>query len=204
MFERVIEQGVNRLLAMDPSAAGRIGAYAGKRVELRLTGIPRTLLIEFHADGQVQVDSLPPGSVNDADAVLSGSPFAFARAAMAGDAAPAPASLGIHFEGDVGLAQGVSNLLRDLDIDFEDELARAVGQTPAHHLGRFFRGVRSFMEDTGDRVGTNVGEFLREESGQTVAPEELEKFLDDVDTLRADLERLDRRVSSFDNRESTL
>lgn len=201
MFESAIERGANRLLAMDPAAAERIQAMAGRTVDIRLLGIPRSLFVRFAGDGGVEVDSLElaEADIAKADVVLSGSVFDFARAAASADDSVSPATLGVRIEGDAGLAQRFSALLRDMDIDFEDEAARYIGGAPAFHLGRVLSGMRDFARDTSQRIQDNAGEFLREESEQLVTPEDTEAFLDDVDTLRSDVDQMARRIAALDD-----
>lgn len=202
MLDRIIETATNRLLTMDPAAASKLDPLTGQTIDLVVSGFPDPARFTFTAAG-VQVDRVTPDLAQvSADAALSGSPFAFARAFMASDPMTAM-SAGISIDGDVELAQKFSMLMKELDIDFEDELARYIGGAPAYQLGRIFKQGREFFKDGGERLQANIGEFLREDSDQLVSPEDMHRFMDDVDDLRASVDALERRIESVAARRKT-
>lgn len=199
MLDRLIETVTNRLVGMDPATKIRVDDLAGRTLDLVVVGFPDPARFTFTSAG-VQVDRVTTEVAQvRADATLAGSPFAFARAFM--DADPlAAVKAGIKIEGDIELAQKFSSLMKELDIDFEDEIARYIGGAPAHQLGRLFKRGRAFLQDSNDRFQANVGEFIREESDQVVAPEEVNRFMDDVDDLRASVDAIERRIGAITTR----
>lgn len=196
MLDRLIETATNRLVAMDPAAKTKLDDLAGRTLDLVVAGFPDPARFTFTPAG-VQVDRVTADVAQvGADATLAGSPFAFAKAFMDSDPL-AGVNAGIKIDGDIELAQNFSSLMKELDIDFEDEIARYIGGAPAYQLGRIFKRGRSFLQDTGERLQGNVGEFLREESDQLVPPEDVNQFMNDVDDLRAGVDAVERRIAAI-------
>lgn len=196
MLDRLIESATNRLLAMDPSASDKIVALSGKTMDLVVTGFPDPARFTFTSTG-VEVDRVTTDvAAHAADATLSGSPFAFARAFMGSDA-QAAMTAGVKVDGDVEFAQQFSALMGELDIDFEDEIAHYIGNAPAYGLSRLLRKGRDFVTQGSQRVQDNVGEFLREDSEQLADGDEINTFMNDVDDLRASVDAIERRIDAL-------
>lgn len=101
---------------------------------------------------------------------------------------------GIHITGDAAIGQDFQKLVRLLDIDWEDRLARFVGGTAAHRIGRTFRGLGEFVKDGAGRFGENLREYLQHETRDLPLRAEVEQFNEAVDFLRTDVDRLEARV----------
>ena len=72
--------------------------------------------------------------------VIEESPFALVQAALQGDK---PA---VRVEGDVQLAAEVNWLVDHVRWDVEEDLARLLGDAPAHALGRAARGAAQALQ----------------------------------------------------------
>ena len=82
----------------------------------------------------------------------------------------------------------------DREPDWEEELSRLVGDVAAHRLGSVARGLADWGLKAADTLALDAGEFLTEESRQIPTRYELEEFLDAVDTMRNDVDRLEARL----------
>ena len=98
------------------------------------------------------------------------------------------------------MAQQVRRFFRDLDVDWEEGLATYLGDAPAHQIGRLVRGVRGWFAESRDAAGRNLAEYLTEERRDLPPRAELDAFLDDVDRLRSDADRLAARVTLLEQR----
>ena len=79
--------------------------------------------------------------------------------------------------------------------DWEEELSRHVGDVAAHQLGNLVRGGLAWMQQAADTLTRDAGEYLKEESRDLPTRYEVDRFLDDVDRLAADLGRAEARVA---------
>lgn len=136
------------------------------------------------------------------DVTLRGSPLAFARLGrgfLSGDATrSATAShssadrLTIH--GDAELAQALQKILGQLDLDWEELLARYVGDMAARSLGNAARGLAGWAEKSFHLSRENIADYLREEKRILVTVAAMERFGNTLNRTRANVDRLSQRV----------
>jgi ubiquinone biosynthesis protein UbiJ len=105
---------------------------------------------------------------------------------------------GIKIDGDMGLGNHFSQILREIDVDWEELLSRAVGDVVAHHLGQVVRNAQGWLGDSSHAMRLNTQEYLQEEARLVPADAEIRQYLDAVDTLRADTDRLEARLKRLE------
>ena len=98
------------------------------------------------------------------------------------------------------MAQQFSELLGLLRPEPEEELARLVGDAPAHHLGRLARIALGFGDRALRTTVNNVAEYLAHERGDLVPKAEGRQLLNGIDTLRDDVDRLEARLEHLAQR----
>jgi len=128
------------------------------------------------------------------DATLIGTPLGLLRAATSADEAGTAATGGIVIEGDTETAQAFSRLLTAVEIDWEEHLSRACGDTIARKTVTTLRELRRWSLGTLRTLGEDAGDFLREETRLLPNRDEIEVWSEAVDTLRADADRMQKRV----------
>jgi ubiquinone biosynthesis protein UbiJ len=182
---------LDRGLAASSDARARCRKLEGRSFAIRLRGIP--LNIRFSSAG----DHLSVSARDDADAVLEGSPMELARLALLGEST-SPADL--NLTGDPLLARDFRDLL-DLALpDWEEEIARLTGDVPARQIARALRGLGQWAGDTGERLGTDLADYLKEEQRSLPSRWEVDEFLDDVDSLTGDADRLEARLRRLEDK----
>jgi ubiquinone biosynthesis protein UbiJ len=82
----------------------------------------------------------------------------------------------------------------------EAVLADWVGDMPAHAVGEAVRGAAGWSRRAGRAVGLNLAEYLQEESPSLVPPPLARSFYTEVDRLRDDVERAERRIELLERR----
>lgn len=192
-----LETALNRYLALNPESEKRLHGIEGKTLALELRGLDITLYLVAHARG-IDVFSRYEG---EPDAALAGTPLQFMRLSK-GDAGSQLLSGEVEIRGDNAVAQRFSQLLSLAGIDWEEILAQAIGDIPAHQIGRLIRGSRDWLMQTSATMYTDLGEYLQEEIRLLPARNEVEAFLDDVDRLRAATDRLEARLKRLEARHS--
>lgn len=186
----LIEASINHLLALDPEGASRLAEYQGRILLLELIGFgSRIYLIPGAAGVQLYgaYDAEP-------DCTVRGTPAALLRMALSRHREDAIFAGSLEIDGDNRLAQGIGDCVYGLDIDWEEQLARVLGDTTAHRVGVQARGTRRWAQRSGDVLTQDLREYLLEETRMLPSPEEVRAFLDDVDRTRDDCERLAARV----------
>ena len=185
-----IEGALNHYIALDPEGAmafvpiyGRIIVIAIEGVGIRLTLIP--------GPDRVQVfgayDATP-------DCLIRGAPLALLRM-MTSERKESQLTAGaVRIEGDTAIAQCLSEAMAGLDVDWEEQLAKVLGDPIANQLGRAVRTAGDWGGRTGETLKTNLKEYLEEEARLLPTRYEVDEFLQQVDTLRDDMERLAARI----------
>lgn len=144
------------------------------------------------------VIALTTDSDSDPDILITGSLLTLAR--MAGSSGEEALRDGtLQITGDVRTAKAFQELLDCAKPDIEEELSSLIGDAAAHRLGSFARGVGSWSRDARSTMGSNVREFLQEESRDLPSRYELERFTKQLDALRDDVARLEARFDRLGN-----
>jgi ubiquinone biosynthesis protein UbiJ len=191
-----LEQALNRYLALDPEGACRLEALSGKVILIEIAGfgtrlylIPGPRRIQLYADYDAE-----------ADCTLRGTPIALARMGMVQHKERELFSREVEIEGDAELAQAFGELIAELDVDWEEQLARIIGDAAAHRVGSGLRAAGRWGRRSADTLAKDLKEYLEEEARLIPSGYELRELLDAVDKLRDDVERMDARVDRLKRR----
>ncbi|MFP4080002.1 MAG: SCP2 domain-containing protein [Ectothiorhodospira sp.] len=182
----LLEAAIHRYLALDPESPARLEALGTGVVALHVTGIDLTLYF-LPGDGFLQVSGHHDG---EPEAHIAGSPLSLARLLTARPGAPLPET--VTLVGDVELARRLNDLLRGVDMDWEALLARLAGEQGARRVGEAWREVCDRFGRVREELRGRVGERLR--GGPLADRSDVEAFLDGVDRLRSDADRLEARL----------
>lgn len=189
MMINLFEATVRRGLEFDPDTQAKLRQLDGNTLEVELTGLNRSLYFQV-TDGELKVFS---ELETRPDLKIIGSPFAFARYVLSPDRGEINNS-GIKIEGDVGLAQQFANIISNLDIDWEEWASQYVGDVVAYRSGRILADLQSWARHSKEQARMDVREFLQEESRLLAPKVRVERFMNEVDELRSDVERLAQRL----------
>jgi len=180
---------LNRGLPRSPRARQLCSELAGSRLGVEVRGMTR---IVVHSSGEVLHCTRDAAGAADAD--VSGS--ALGLLALAGPSPEAVLQKGaVEIRGDADIARKYRELARLLMPDLEEELSLAVGDVPAHQLGRLARSVFGWSRQAAATVVRNVAEYLAHERADLVPRAEADQFTSGVDRLREDVDRLEARIN---------
>lgn len=189
---QAVSRTLSQLVRLDPDGPRRLTGLAGHCLAVELQDTSITLLLEF------QEDSLSLSLLDDPglepDARIQGHPADLL--ALAQD--PEGGGKAVHFSGDLALVRDVRKLFARLDVDWEEQLARVLGDVPAHQLGRLARGTWSRLQDSRRTLEMNLGEYLTEERRLLPPQAEVDAYLSAIDRLREDTDRLEARIRRLD------
>lgn len=190
MLTQTIENLLNRNLAASPRARALCAELKSRRLRVVATGPGWRMDVESLGSSL----KLERDAAMEASATVTGSPVSLL--ALAGPSAEdVLRRQDVRIEGDAEVAQRYRELLTLLGPDIEDELARVIGDSPAHQVFRFARTALQFGERAARTTVRNTAEFFAHESRDLVPRAEAEDFFGAVDRLREDLDRLDARIS---------
>ena len=196
-----VESLLNRNLAASTPARALLGELEGRTLAVAVTtpfgGRLLYLRLRASAAGIVADRDESP-----ADVSLSGTPLGLLGLAAARAGGRSTAA-GAQISGDAEVASAFERLLRHARPEFEEELARILGELPAYYAARAARELLGWGRRAADSLARDLGEFLTEESGDLPPRAELEEFYANVDRVRDDVERLAARVAIVDARQAT-
>ena len=143
---------LNHVLQQEPEAQQRVFRQQGKVVQFQWRFVTMALV----ATPAGLLDLASEGAVPDLTLTLTeGSPFDLARTTLRGDKPQ------VQIVGDVQLAAEVNWLVDHVRWDVEDDLARVIGDVPAHTVGnvarRVVQALRKFVGDRRAATGAALG-----------------------------------------------
>ena len=179
---------INRALRDDPWAASRLAAFNGS--SLRISMAERSLMrYTIEPDGllaahQVFGDDDPTLAIdlpaNAAVLFLSQGRQGVIKAAK--------------IRGNIDLANALNEVMEQIRPDPEAFLASKIGDIAAHRAMGFFYSLKQGTEDLVNRLKDQFTEHVAEGQSVIVPTPEVHAFMDNVDTLRNDVARLQQRV----------
>lgn len=202
---RVLETLVNKSLRFDVQAQTHLQKLAGKSLVIELQSrtpyLSRKYPVIFTPSGIQLENFLRPTQQIPAqtpDAMLSGPLKAFIHFARTKNAAGA-VRLGLSLRGDSEILEKIQDLFLDLNIDWEEALAQSTGDIFAHQVGKTLRTAKKRQSKIFSNTAKSLSDYLQEESGILPTPTEVQYFMDAVDTLRSDVDRLEARLAYLEH-----
>lgn len=195
---RALETLINKSLRFDAKAHTHLQKLAGKSLEiqLKIQTLTKIFCVVFTKNG-IQLEPALK-SQHIPDATLAGPLKAFIHFARTKNAAGA-IRLGLSFGGDSEVLEKIQNLFLDLSIDWEEILAQGTGDIFAHQLGQRLRTAKKRQSEIFSNTAESLSDYLQEESGILPTPAEVHYFMDAVDTLRSDVDRLEARLAQIEH-----
>jgi ubiquinone biosynthesis accessory factor UbiJ len=185
-----LETLLNRYIALDPEGAARLARLQGRLICIELEGFgARIYLIPGVSDMQ-----LFGAYEGEPDCLMRGSPLALARMGLAERKEDGLFAGEVQVEGDTGLAQEFGAFISGLSVDWEEQFSRLVGDPVAHQVGEGLRSAGRWGRSSADTLTQDLKEYLQEEARILPTQYEVQTFLDRVDTVRDDVERLAARI----------
>jgi ubiquinone biosynthesis accessory factor UbiJ len=187
---RGLEAVLNRLLRLDPQALTACAKLAGKSVKLEISDWNIDFFIVPYAQGFQLLNTYhqPP------DTLIRGKLLSLVKTGAAGVTTRALFDESIAISGDTHTGEALRDILKQLDIDWEEQLSRIVGDTVAPPLARHLKKIWQCGQQGIRAFGENMTEYLQFESQQLPTKQAVERFIDDVAKLRDDVDRIAARV----------
>jgi ubiquinone biosynthesis protein UbiJ len=187
------ELAVNSLLGLDTATAARLQALQGKTLAVHVTQPAFALYVRITAKGL----QLSPVFEAEPDASLHGSIPALLKLVSKGTGITNLHALHVELRGNTGFVQQLQSLLVELDIDWEFQLSRLIGNLPTSVISSSINQVTDFARESGSRFTQNLQDYLAEESTLLPRAHELEAFYSSINELALRVDRLQARVDLF-------
>lgn len=181
---------LNRLLAREAWARTRLAPYAGKLA--RFDAPPFSLRLRVRGDGLLEAagllsDDAAPDVTLGVDLASLPNALLDRRAVMRN----------VRLSGDAEFAQALSDVLQNLRPEPEEEIAPFVGDAAAVRIVGFLRAAFAQTQDGAQRLATTAADYFVAENPLLATGDEVARFVQDVNRLRDDVERLAKRIDAL-------
>jgi ubiquinone biosynthesis protein UbiJ len=184
MLEALTIPAMNRLLRANPWAVEKLRHHAHKTAAIACP--PFELRVTVTDTGQLVAAAMDVA----ADVAIEVTPGLLMRAATGDESAWRDARVA----GDAEFASTIDDLRRNLAWDYEEDLSRLFGDIAAHRLAHAARGLDRWARSAVVDAGKAVAEYVIHEQPVVVSIPSVESFNRDVDRVRDDVERLEKRL----------
>jgi ubiquinone biosynthesis protein UbiJ len=193
MLTERVQAMIDRHVAGSPRARQLLSQLDGRRMQVMARFTPWR--IALHASEERLLVSKEEAA--HVDVTVSGTPLAL-LAMLREDPADVIRRGDVLIDGDAELATRFQELLQLLRPDLEAGLARFTGDIPAYGAGSLLRKALDYGRSTLRTQAMNAGEYLAHEKSVLVPKAEAEQFLQQVDALREQTDRLAARVAALE------
>jgi ubiquinone biosynthesis protein UbiJ len=182
-----VAAAINHLLRSASWARERLKPFSGKTARFSLAPFEVTLAIR--ASGEVE-DSIP-ASAADAGFVLT------PGLALRMLAADNHAWQEVQVSGDIALAREILFVAQNLRWDVEADLSRAFGDIAAHRMAQTGSYLMRWQHQAADSIARSAVAYWTEERPLIAPRHDVERFVREIDVLRDDLARIEKRIEQL-------
>lgn len=185
MFEPLALPAINRLLRTNSWALDKLSPHEGKSALLSCA--PFALRVTVTGTGELA----PAAREAVPDVTITLTPGLLLRAAARDEAAWRSARV----TGDVEFAAAIDYVRCNLVWDYEEDLSRVFGDIAAHRMATAARQLDSWGRTTLLNLGQAAAEYATFERPVLASTHAVSEFNREVDTLRDDAARLEKRIA---------
>ena len=187
MLKTLSTRVLQHLITQNSWANAMLQPFAGKSVQFNVSLVNTTLVIL--ENGSLAI----AGETNVPDAIVTIPPSLLLRLIAQDESA----RLKINIEGDTHLASELAKVFSNMRWDYEDDLSKVVGDIPANKIGEFGRKTVHTVKETSTNLAEMLSEYWQEEKPMIAKKRHLEEFNTQVDALRADTARLEKKLQKL-------
>lgn len=196
MLLDLLELASNKTLEHDPQTRARLEKLQGKTMTLRIKPIDQSISITPHPEGLEFSSNIP----EQVDVTLSATIGAMIKITRDGMENAELESGELEIVGDPIIGQRFAQVMSELDIDWEGLLAGQLGESPARAITFAAGQAKTFADESRDKLKVFFKELITEDLGLVADKQGVDAFLDGVDTIRADADRLMARITRLQNK----
>lgn len=190
MLLELLELASNSALEHDSKTQARLQKLQGHTMTLHVKPINQSISVTPQVEGLEFSNTIP----EQVDVTLRATISALLRIGRDGMEGAELKPGELEIVGDPIIGQRFAQVIADLDVDWEAALAEHLGDAPARMLTVAAGHAKELAEASQTRFTSFVSKLLKEDMSLVADKSEVEPFLDEVDQLRADTDRLMARI----------
>jgi ubiquinone biosynthesis protein UbiJ len=192
-----IERVANQLLKLDPQSRNDLVPLAGKQFMVSIDEFPWPLVFAFSES--IDVLAIEPEASSEVDCSIE---LSLATLKLLQDSSQITALIQqgqLKLHGDIAVAQQFSQLMKNISIDWEEQLSKYTGDVLAHTFFSVNSAIKDkFLRDM-SLLGATLKDAAMEEKHIAAHPFAVEDFCQQVNELRGDTSRLEARLSLLEH-----
>ena len=181
-------RGINHVLSSEPWATGELARHAGKKILLKLP--VGDLCFEITPAGLLAVSEASDTS----SLVLEVSAKALSELAGSTGSLREQAFKAVKITGDADLAQLLGRLVGQVRWEYEEDLARLLGDAPANFAVRQGKKFVSASKSAASDLLSNVVEYVSEERKVLLNQRDFMAHKNELNELRDAVDRMEKRI----------
>ncbi|WDE05547.1 SCP2 sterol-binding domain-containing protein [Thalassomonas viridans] len=187
-----LEFVLNKALALNIHGNNQLDRLAGKTLTLTLSELSFPLSFTV-ADGQIMVT----GITGRADCEINTGIKTLLQLKKEQALTRVIKEDLLDIQGDLKVAQGFAALAENLEIDWQSELARYIGDIATHKLVQTGQAIKEKLAFAAQQIQSDAGEYLVHEQRLAVTSSQLAAFNEEVSTLAERATALATRVQAM-------
>jgi len=199
---RALEKSIETVLSMDPETRARLDAIDGKTLQVNMSTPSLSVLMSIsngsiqltqpdeYDENELTVDTTINGSLADLHSLLDGN-----QAVYSGD---------VSIEGDIGTSQALKQIIAGLDPDWQDAISPYIGDGMTHRLDMARAQLGAWLLRTRSGARLNGRDYLQEELELLAPNTEVDWYCEQVDDLRASVDRMAARLQRLEAAQNKL
>jgi ubiquinone biosynthesis protein UbiJ len=187
MFSPPVAAAINHLLRGAPWACERLKPLCGKTAQFTLAPFSVALAIRDNGEVADAAADLP------SDATFTLTPGVALRM-LASDK---NAWQDVQTSGDTELAREILFIAQNLRWDAEEDLSRVFGDIIAHRMVRVASDLKHWQQQATDSIARSAAAYWTDEQPLIATRHDAERFVCEVDALRDDVARLEKRIANL-------
>jgi len=190
MLLDLLELASNKTLEHDPETVERLKRLQGKTMTLNIKSIGQSISVTPFPEG-LEFSHDAPDQVDVTLSATLGAMIKISRDGM-DNAELEPGELEIA--GDPIVGQRFAAVISQLNINWEALLAEQIGESPAKVVTYAAGQAKEFADESRNKFKEFISALIKEDMQLVADKQEVEDYLDSVDTIRADVDRLSARL----------
>ena len=110
----------------------------------------------------------------------------------------------LDIQGDLKVAQRFADIAQTLDIDWQSELAKRIGDIPAYKLGQLGRKLLKTLNFAGTKIQADASDWLIHQQRLIITATEMSYFNHDVENVEQQVSALSQRLDQLTKHISKL
>ena len=184
----ILERSMHQAIKLDRSKCSGLRALSGCAFLINITEPSLTIYLVIDSIGQPRLQSIYEGEITTS---ISGTASDFFVLILSEDPGTELINSPLEISGESNRLLEISQILKNLDLDWEASLTEYLGDILSHRIGSSVRRVHQWNKLIKDSLLRQIGEYIHEEARLSPSKRELEDFYTDTQRLMLATDRLD-------------